>query len=114
MSRQHSAPKPSSITAQRSGSSTIELVNAIEQVKGKAGQITEILGRSNLLILDELRYLPYSASDGALSFNMLSELYERTIVAITTNLSFGEWATAIGVAKMPTALLTASLTTATS
>ena len=87
--------------------STVELVNALEQEKaqGKAGQIANRLLHSDLVILDELGYLPFSASGGALLFHLLSKLYERTSVIITTNLSFSEWATVFGDAKMTTALL---------
>ncbi|KAB1083506.1 hypothetical protein F4V91_28760 [Neorhizobium galegae] len=64
--------------------------------RGMAVQITEALIRLDLLILDELGYLPFSASGGALLFHLLSKLYERTSVVIATDLSFSEWASVFG------------------
>lgn len=69
------------------------------------GRLQQRLQRVDLLIVDELGFVPFDRTGGELLFNVFSERYERRSTLLTSNLAFSEWVQVFGDEKLTTALL---------
>lgn len=63
------------------------------------------LSKANLIILDELGYVPFDIEGARLLFQVMSDCYEKRSLVITTNIEFGKWGTVFGDDKLAAALI---------
>jgi len=82
----------------------IKLLKTAEVQKTSEYRIRRIM-KSDLVIIDEIGYTPIEKREANLFFNMISELYEKVPLVVTSNKSFESWAEMMGDTVMTTALL---------
>ena len=85
----------------------VDLANQLERdaLDGVAGRLAKQMEKMDILVLDELGYLPFSKNGGQLIFHLLSKIHANTSLIITSNLIFSEWNSVFNDKKMTAALL---------
>lgn len=88
-----------------------DLVEALEtkHLEGRSGHFRKSLTRYDLLIIDEIGYIPFSQTGSELLFNVIAECYEKQSLMITTNLQFKEWESIFGSNKLTAAMIDRSI-----
>ncbi len=83
------------------------LVNELMEAKSqlRLSKLEASLLRLDLLVLDEVGFVPFTRAGAELLFGVLSDRYERGSVLLTTNLDFASWTEVFGDARLTGALL---------
>jgi len=82
----------------------VKLLKTAEVQKTSRFRINRIM-KSDLTIIDEIGYTPIERKEANLFFNLISELYEKSSIIITSNKNFTDWAEMMGDEIMTVALL---------
>lgn len=85
----------------------IDLANILldSHRQGRLKKLMDSLGKADLLIIDELGFVPLNRSGAELLFNVIAQAYESQSVIITSNLKFGEWNSVLGDNRLTAALI---------
>jgi DNA replication protein DnaC len=84
-----------------------DLVRTLTEAKSQheVGRLTKRLDGVDVLIVDELGFVPFDRTGAELLFNLLANRYQRRATVVTTNLAFSEWTKVFGDEKLTAALL---------